>query len=104
MRKGFDGLCGLVHGELGRRPLTGEVFVFVNRQRDKVKLLHWEQGGFVLYYKRLEKGTFEIPRVSSTAKTCRISWPSLMLMIEGITIEKSKQRRRYFINNETIFS
>ena len=100
MRKGFDGLCGLVHLELRRRPVTGEVFVFINRQRDKIKLLHWEQGGFVLYYKRLERGTFEVPKVNAGEKTCQITWSSLMLMIEGIMIEKSKQRRRYFINNQ----
>ncbi len=104
MRKGFDGLCGLVHLELGRRPVTGEVFVFVNRQRDKIKLLHWELGGFVLYYKRLERGTFEVPKVKPGEKTCQITWSSLMLMIEGIMIEKSKQRRRYFINNQLIAS
>jgi len=104
MRKGFDGLCGLVHQELRRRPVTGEVFVFVNRQRDKIKLLHWEQGGFVLYYKRLERGTFEVPKVRTGQKTCQITWSSLMLMIEGIMIEKSKQRRRYFINNQLITS
>ena len=99
MRKGFDGLCGLVHTELSRRPEGGEVFIFVNHQRDKIKILHWEQGGFVLYYKRLERGTFELPRVNSVGKTCLIGWSSLMLMVEGITIEKYKQRRRYFINN-----
>lgn len=99
MRKGFDGLCGLVHCELGRRPVSGEVFIFVNRQRDKIKLLHWEQGGFVLYYKRLESGTFELPWVNTTTKSYQISWSSLMLMIEGISIEKYKQRRRYFMNN-----
>jgi transposase len=99
MRKGFDGLYGLVHAELGRRPVSGEVFIFVNHQRDKIKLLHWEQGGFVLYYKRLERGTFELPRICSVGKTCQISWSSLMLMVEGISIEKYKQRRRYFINN-----
>jgi len=104
MRKGFDGLCGLVHQELRRRSVTGEVFVFVNRQRDKIKLLHWEQGGFVLYYKRLERGTFEVPKVRTGQKTCQITWSSLMLMIEGIMIEKSKQRRRYFINNQLITS
>jgi len=63
MRKGFDGLSGLVHSELGRRPVSGEVFIFVNHQRDKIKMLHWEQGGFVLYYKRLERGTLELPIV-----------------------------------------
>lgn len=99
MRKGFDGLSGLVHTELGRRPISGEVFIFVNHQRDKIKMLHWEQGGFVLYYKRLERGTFELPRVNCHGKTCQINWSSLMLMVEGITIEKYKQRRRYFINN-----
>jgi transposase len=99
MRKGFDGLCGLVHTEPGRMPQTGEVFIFVNRQRDKIKLLYWEQGGFVLYYKRLERVTFELPRVSSQGKTCQVSWSSLMLMVEGISIEKYKQLRRYFINN-----
>jgi len=104
MRKGFDGLCGLVHHELNRRPVTGEVFVFINRQRDKVKLLHWELGGFVLYYKRLERGTFEVPKVRTGEKTCQITWSSLMLMIEGIMIEKSKQRRRNFINYPTLFS
>jgi transposase len=99
MRKGFDGLCGLVHAEIGRRPVSGEVFIFVNHQRNKIKLLHWEAGGFVLYYKRLERGTFETPRVCSQGKTCQISWSSLMLIVEGISIEKYKQRRRYFINN-----
>ena len=99
MRNGFDGLCGLVHRELGRRPVTGEVYIFINKARDKIKLLHWEPGGFVLYYKRLERGTFELPRINLTSKTCQISWSSLMLMVAGISIEKSKQRRRYFINN-----
>lgn len=104
MRNGFDGLCGLVHRELGRRPVTGEVYIFINKGRDKIKLLHWEAGGFVLYYKRLEKGTFELPRVNLTSRTCQISWWSLMLMVEGISIEKSKQRRRYFINNLPVAS
>lgn len=99
MRKGFDGLCGLVYQEVGHRPVSGEVYIFINRNRDKIKLLHWEPGGFVLYYKRLERGTFELPTVNIATKTCQISWASLMLMVEGISIEKSKQRRRYFINN-----
>lgn len=104
MRKGFDGLCGLVQAELGRRPVSGEVYIFIGRQRDKIKLLHWEEGGFVLYYKRLERGTFELPMVSSGGKTCLISWSSLMLMVQGISIEKYKQRRRYFINNLPVAS
>lgn len=104
MRKSFDGLSGLVQGQLRRDPASGEVFIFINRRRNKVKLLRWEQGGFVLYYKRLEKGTFELPRFSDNALSCQMSWPMLMLMIAGITIEKSKQRRRYFTNNLPIRS
>jgi len=73
MRKDFDGLCGLVHQELGRRPVTGDAFVFVNCQRDKIKLLHWEQDGFVFYYKRFERGTFEVPKVITGQKTCQIT-------------------------------
>ena len=58
MRKSFDGLFGLVITVMGRQPTSGEVFVFLNRNRTHIKLLHWEHGGFVLYYKRLERGTF----------------------------------------------
>ena len=99
MRKSFDGLSGLVQGQLHRNPISGEVFIFVNRRRNKIKLLHWEQGGFILYYKRLESGTFELPRFIGDAVSCQMSLPMLMLMVEGISIEKSKQRRRYFTNN-----
>jgi transposase len=99
MRKGFDNIRGLFHTELGRRPVSGEVLIFVNHQRDKIKMLHWEQGELVLYYMRLERGTFELPRVNSVGKTFLIGWSSFMLMVDGITLEKYKQRRRYFINN-----
>jgi len=57
MRKSFDGLSGIVQSQLNRNPTSGEVFIFVNRRRNRVKLLKWEQGGFILYYKRLESGT-----------------------------------------------
>lgn len=89
MRKSFDGLCGLVAWELKRNATSGEVFVFLNRQRTHIKLLHWERGGFVLYYKRLEKGTFAPPSRG------QLSWADLVLMIEGIQVQKSRQLRRY---------
>lgn len=93
MRKSFDGLCGLVNGELRRIPTSGEVFVFLNRRGTHIKLLHWERGGFVLYYKRLESGTFFLPK-NSLSKS-NLEWSDLVLMIEGIRIEKSTQGRRY---------
>jgi transposase len=99
MRKSFDGLSGIVQSQLDRDPTSGEVFIFVNRRKNKVKLLRWEQGGFILYYKRLEAGTFELPAFTEDAVSCQMSWPTLMLMIEGISVEKSKQRKRYLTNN-----
>lgn len=92
MRKSFDGLCGLVSSELGRRATSGEVFVFLNRKRTHMKLLQWQQGGFVLYYKRLEKGTFTIP---NSKRKHELSWSDLVLMIEGIQVHKSSQKLRF---------
>lgn len=93
MRKSFNGLSGLVRNQLGRDPTNGEVFVFLNRKRTHIKLLHWEHGGFVLYYKRLEKGTFT-PPVLDPGKTV-VRWPQLVLMIEGIQVQSSRQKVRY---------
>lgn len=64
MRLGINGLSGLVRSQLHRNPTSGEVFIFINRRRDKAKLLRWEETGFILYYKRLEAGTFEVPSYS----------------------------------------
>ncbi len=59
MRKGFDGLWGMVHEFLGQDPLSGHLFLFFNKRRDRVKILFWEPDGAVIFYKRLEAGTFE---------------------------------------------
>jgi len=59
MRKSFDSLSGIIRNELGGNPCSGDVFIFINRLRNKIKLLHWQGIGFTLYYKRLEEGTFE---------------------------------------------
>lgn len=95
MRKGFDGLSGLVSNELARQPTGGDVFIFINRSRTHIKLLHWEAGGFVLYHKRLEQGTFSLPKIAGTATDLR--WPELVLMVEGIEVKKSRQKRRYML-------
>jgi len=59
MRKGFDSLCGVVLSVFKMDPLSGDVFIFLRRTKTKIKLLQWQQDGFAIYYKRLEKGTFE---------------------------------------------
>jgi len=92
MRKSFDGLCGLVIKGLRRDPLSGEVFVFLNRRRTHIKLLLWDRTGFVLFYKRLEEGTFELPAASEGGG---LSWPELMLMLEGVSLGSARYRRRY---------
>lgn len=93
MRKSFDGLCGLVTSKMHRQPSSGEVFVFLNRGRTHIKLLHWERGGFVLYYKRLEQGTFSTPGL----KQGELSWSDLVLMVEGVQVIKSIQKKRYLL-------
>ncbi len=99
MRKSFDGLSGLVQTELQRNPMSGEVFIFINKRRNKIKLLHWEHGGFILYYKRLERGTFEKISINTTTKSCYIEWSSLVMMIEGISIKHSIKRKRYLLKS-----
>ena len=91
MRKSFDGLCGLVASAMERRPTSGEVFVFLNRNRTHIKLLHWESGGFVLYYKRLEQGTFPVPKCPNS----ELSWSDLVMMVEGIQVVRSIQKKRF---------
>lgn len=93
MRKSFDGLCGLISSELQRNPISGEVFVFLNRRGTHMKLLHWERGGFVLYYKRLEQGSFAVPKSLPSGGV--LTWSALVLMVEGILVEKQRFRRRF---------
>ncbi len=95
MRKSFDGLSGLVYSELGREPTSGDVFIFINRRRTHIKLLHWQSGGFVLYYKRLEKGRFALPKMNPDQT--RMRWSELVLMIEGVRVERARQLPRYQI-------
>lgn len=95
MRKSFDGLSGLVSQMQGRNIFSGDVFIFLNRQRNRMKLLVWDQSGFVIYYKRLEQGTFEMPRSESSKTEIEIAWSSLVLILEGIALESVRQRKRY---------
>lgn len=93
MRKSFDGLSGLVRNCLGQSPTNGDVFIFLNKRRNMLKLLHWEGDGFVLYYKRLEQGTFTRPELSKNKQA--ISWSDLALMVAGIEVIKSRQKPRF---------
>lgn len=94
MRKGFDALSGLVRSKLGKNPAGGDVFLFLNRRRNLLKLLHWEPGGFVLYYKRLEQGTFRPPAVD--IRTGAITWADLVLMVEDYRVSKSRRQVHFY--------
>jgi transposase len=101
MRKSFDGLCGLITSELGQNPMSGDLFIFLNKPRNRIKMLRWEPGGFVLFYKRLEKGTFLRPEPLqslplNTASKGQIDYPELVMMVSGISIEKARKRTRFY--------
>lgn len=95
MRKSFDGLCGLVTNDLDQDPSNGTVYIFINKVRNKVKLLHWRSGGFVLYYKRLEAGTFEQPFYDESVGSLRLSYTQLVMLLDGIAITNITRRKRY---------
>lgn len=94
MRKGFDSLCGVVREEFKMNPLSGDVFIFLSRTKNKIKLLQWQRDGFAIYYKRLEKGTFELPE-NTKGSNASISSQQLMLIMEGIKLSSIKKHKRY---------
>jgi transposase len=96
MRKSFDGLCGLVSGQLGKNPMSGDLFIFINKRRTMVKLLRWEQGGFVLFYKRLESGTFELPSFKKEQLSTLLDYGQLTMIITGISLENARKRKRFY--------
>jgi transposase len=100
MRKSFDSLSGLVRSGMDRDPFGGAVYVFINKQRNRIKLLHWEAGGFTLYYKRLEKGQFELPEDSDNTTTIR--WSDLMLIVEGIRLKNVRRVARFSFKKNDI--
>jgi len=93
MRSGFDRLSGLATEHFGINPLRGGLFVFLNRRRTHCKLLYWDGSGYVLYYKRLEQGTFELPK-DRQGQGIVLNRQTLMLLLEGIALD-SPRRKRY---------
>jgi transposase len=93
LRKGFDGLSGIVRKELQADPLNGSLFLFINRRRDRIKILHFDGTGFWLYYKLLEAGTFEV--VPSTEKCAQIDPTQLAMLLSGVSLAGMRRRKRY---------
>lgn len=93
LRKGFDGLAGIVREQFGADPLDGSLFLFVNRRRDRMKILHFDGTGFWLYYKRLEAGTFEV--VASEENCLQIDATQLAMLLGGVSLASARRRKRY---------
>jgi transposase len=96
LRKSFDGLSNEVRQVLRHDPLSGHVFIFVNRRRNQVKLLVWTRGGFTVVHKRLERGTFAFARqLTDNADCVEIDVHELGMLLEGIDVERAKLSRRW---------
>lgn len=94
LRKSFDGLCGVVEAAFGKNLLEGGLFLFVNRRRDRLKALWWEPGGLVIWYKRLEQGTLELPQADATQPYVTIDATQLAMWLGGVSLAHARQRRR----------
>jgi len=94
MRKGMNTLSGLVHEKMGKDVCKGDVFIFVNRTRTTMKLLHAEDGGLVMYVKRLEQGTFGMPQYDESSRSYAMEWRDLVIMVEGIRENPDNRLKR----------
>jgi hypothetical protein len=94
LRKGFNTLAGVVNCNSKHRAPNGLVYIFINRSRTTMKLLHWERGGFVIYHKRLEEGRISSAVFKHEAVFRLLRWDELVLLVEGIN-PNIKRRKRY---------
>lgn len=95
MRKGFNGLQGLITSVLEQDPLSGHLFLFVNRRRDKLKILYWDGDGLAIWYKRLEQGTFQMPTIADDQKSAEMRSEELTMLLRGIDLNSAKRRKRF---------
>ena len=96
MRRGFDGLAAMVSELLKDDPLSGHLFVFRNRRRDRVKILYWDRDGYALWYKRLEKGTFKFPAAASRqSRRVEVKASDLMMLLDGVDLRTVQREKRY---------
>ena len=93
MRNGFDGLSGIVRNHLKKDPISGDVFIFLNKNRTHVKLLYWDGDGFALFYKRLEQGRYTLPTHNGVSK--QIKREELLMLLEGLSFDKMSRKKRY---------
>lgn len=97
MRRSFDGLSAMVKYIIKKDPLSGHLFVFRNKKRDRVKLLFWDRTGFVIWYKRLEKGRFRFPDKAAAGENhIELEAGHLTLLLEGIDLRRARRHHKKF--------
>ena len=102
MRKGIDSLCAYVRFEIKMDPISCNVFVFISKNRYTVKILQWQNDGFTLYQKRIEKGTFELPKYDTDSSTYQLEWKKFVMMMEGITMKNAVIRKRFYYDSRCV--
>jgi transposase len=102
MRKSFNGLVALTESALKQNPLSGSLFVFVNRRRDRIKILYWGQTGFCIWYQQLQQGTYQLPSEESleAQQTLEVTRSQLSLILDGIDLASARQRMRFRLPKE----
>lgn len=101
MNLGINGLYRLVGQEMRMPPLSGAIFIFFSKNRQSVKILRWDTDGFVLYQKRLERGTFELPLFKPGQKACQMPYKTLSAIMSGISLRSLRYRKRLNIDAQT---
>ena len=101
MRKGIDGLSGLVRSEFAADPADGSLFVFINRRRDRMKILHFDGGGFWLHYRVLEAGTFEEVKECDESSCLVLDSAQLAMLLSGISLAGAQRRRKRYSPRES---
>jgi transposase len=104
MRKSFHGLVALTESALKQDPMSGSLFVFVNRRRDRIKILYWGQTGFCIWYQQLQQGTYQLPGEESLAEqeTIEVTRAQLSLILDGIDLASARQRMRFQLPAERL--
>jgi transposase len=100
MRKGIDGLSGIVRQQLASDPTDGSLFVFINRRRDRMKILHFDGGGFWLYYRVLQAGTFEELTTAGDSSHITMDATELAMLLSGVSLVTSQRRRKRYVHRK----
>ena len=95
MRCGFDRLAELAASVTGQDPLGGHLFLFRSRGGDRLKVLYWDRDGYALWYKRLEQGTFKLPKIDGQPKSVELRASELAMLLDGIDLKSVRRAKRY---------